>query len=315
MFTKQPAQRDIQPATLRSKHQKVKKFRKWMNERHPEIRSIHEVTERLAAEYMGNLSTKAGQTRNNTLSALRGIWDALRIPLGIGNPWMAVKRVEARHVAHKAFTDKQVRDIFGKAVERNAASQDSSGFWPTAIAIGYYTGLRFGDVCELSWDEVDFEKCRLVVLQNKDRKKVKPVVHPFRKEFAEILAKRWEAMGKPDEGFVWPEMAKMYKSSSRELYDELGELFKAAGIKTRRKAVAADGARVEEEVKEYGFHSLRATFATVLTDAGAMRSDIQDLIGHSSLEMTAHYSKSTAAGARVAKLVPGLGEATAETKQ
>ena len=308
VYSQQPMHREVRVGTQKLKKQRLANFVEWMGQRHPEARAVHEVTERLALQYMASLADKAGQTRNNILSDLRSIWDVLRIPLGVGNPWSAVKRVEVRHIPHQAFDFKQVRKIFTLAQQWSAAGKGDGNFWPAAIAIGYHTGLRFGDVCELSWEEVDFPGGRLVIFPNKDRAKRKPVVHPLHKDFAGFLQQRLAMLAAQKmkaEGPVWPAMAARYQKGNQRLYEEMQALFKAAGIQTRRAADRKDGPRTRS-VKEYGFHSLRATYATMLTDAGAARSDIQDLLGHATAAMTAHYSQSTKAGERVAELLPAL---------
>jgi integrase len=309
-FEQQPQQRKVEKETRGAKKSKLEAFVKWVGEKHPEVKALHEVSERMALEYMTGLAELAGGTRNSTLTDLRGIWEALRIPLGIGNPWSAVRRVEARHVPHKAFTLDQVRDIYRVAQDFEKAGRGEGNFWPAAVMIGYRTGLRFGDVCELSWDEVDWEAQRLVVWANKGKGKAKkPVVHPLHPEIARFLQARLNRKGadKLKGKRIWPDTARRYGQRNRLLYEEMHALFEAAGIVTKRDKTAEDGAR-RRQVKEYGFHSLRTTYATLLDDAGAARADVQSLMGHAQESMTAHYSRSTAAGARVAGMLPELGE-------
>ena len=188
VYEKQPATREIKARTARLKELRVESFIKWLTEKHPEAIAVQDVSERVALEYMVSLDGKAGQTRNNILSDLRSVWDVIRIPLGLDrNPWAAVKRVEARSIRQKAFTLDQVRQIMQKAIVWAAEGRGEGNFWPAAIALGYHTGLRWGDVCTLAWEEIDFSRKVLVVYPNKDRIKKKPVVHPFQEEFSGYL--------------------------------------------------------------------------------------------------------------------------------
>ena len=86
-YLAQPERRKVQAETLGAKRAKVAAWVVWMAAKHPEVRSLHEVSERMALEYMASLTGVAGGTRNSTLTDLRGVWEVVRIPLGLGNPW------------------------------------------------------------------------------------------------------------------------------------------------------------------------------------------------------------------------------------
>jgi len=99
--------------TWRAKKFKVQMFTRWITKRHPECLSAADITPRLAAEFIQHLAKdgKAGQTLNNTLSALRTVWDALRIPFSLrDNPWKVVPRREAKHDRREALTLTQVAE-------------------------------------------------------------------------------------------------------------------------------------------------------------------------------------------------------------
>ena len=54
-----------------------------------------------------------------------------------------------------------------------------------------------------------------------------------------------------------------------------------------------DWERIRKELRrpDLRVHDLRHTFATILFDAGASAPDVQAVLGHSSLQVTEHYSR------------------------
>jgi len=60
----------------------------------------------------------------------------------------------SRSVGQVARVDKQTRRPFTDQKLRTVLSA-APPEWKTAIFIGYYTGLRLGDVANLKWENVD----------------------------------------------------------------------------------------------------------------------------------------------------------------
>ncbi len=291
--------RERAAATWKAKKVKAELFVRWMKERHPEFQCAHEVTARLAAEYLQVLAAdgRAGQTRNNAISALRTVWETLKIPFGISvNPWAAVGRVEARHVRREALTLEQVLNLFAAALDFHPAGHPPE-FWSAAVALGYHTGLRFGDICTLSWDELDLDSAYLELIPRKTaRKSDRPTAHKLPPEVVALIPRRPTKAS----GEIWPVVARMWRNVDPRLYQAQRNLFTAANIKTFKKV---DG----RLVKTIGFHSLRHTYITLLDTARVDMDTIRRQAGHTNKLMTTHYSHAARASAlAVAGILPML---------
>jgi len=105
---------------------------------------------------------------------------------------------------------------------------------------------------------------------------------------------------------VWPDVARRYAYRGSQLAEGVRTLFRKAGLETAVAAPEGTGRRAR--VVQYGFHSLRHTYVTLMEDAGVDRETIQPLVGHGSPVMTSHYSHSEAATARAKGVLPALVE-------
>jgi integrase len=86
---------------------------------------------------------------------------------------------------------------------------------------------------------------------------------------------------------------------------EFREICEAAGLVVRRPG---EGRR-KTAVRAVTFHSLRHACVTAAAAAGVDMTDIQRLVGHSSVGMTERYdhSEGEAAALRVARAMPVIG--------
>lgn len=297
-YEQQRETRRVKERTLKDKVGKVEVFIEWLQKTHPEIVYLHELTDQLAGEYMRHLYEQgcSGQTQNNHLSALRSVWSTIRIPAYLpGNPWEAVQRVEAVHQNKQAFTLEQIQKLYAQA---RKFESEWPGFWPAAIALGFHTGLRLGDVIELEAEEYCREEGVLRLVPNKTWKKGQPLVLPLHRDFD-----RW--IPDVESGRFWPQVAKVYygPGNGQELFAEWRTLLKSAlGLESR----TAKGENRKKRVARYGFHSLRHTYVSLARQQGAPIDDIQYAVGHGSPMMTRHYDQSRDAAARTGELMPAL---------
>jgi len=231
------------------------------------------------------------------LSGLKSVFAVVRNAAGLTqNVWDTIPRVSANSIRKKDLTLEQIKNLYNEAFKLTSRVAD---FWPAAILLGFYGGLRLGDVCTLSWNEIDFEKGLISILPNKTKKYEKPVVFPMPAELKAILLKQ-----KSNHIFVWPDIVKAYNAKSNWLFDEWNALCKACEIETFREA--EEGETRVRGVKEYGFHSLRHAHRTIGRESGATAEDLRDTGGWSTLQMADHYDHSLGAGQRVAEKLPKI---------
>jgi integrase len=304
LYESQPKPRQMSAATARTKRINVNHFVKWVLRAHPELEFLHELSEEVASAYFSSQRGLVGQTRNNRLSALHDVFRVIRIAAGLQkNIWDAIPRVDKGVVQKSALTLDQVKLLFEKSLEFPSRERT---FWPAAIAIGFHTGLRWGDVVTLEWKEIRLEEGILVLVERKKRRRNKSLALILHEDFLPWLLLAGEKWGR--DGYVWPEIAAEYlrdgQHAVRWLLKEFNDLCALAGIQVSRKAL--EGENRVNDVKEVGYHSFRYTFVTELENRGEDLSTIQKIVGHGSPRMTGSYSYSLAAGLKVKDVLPSL---------
>lgn len=149
----------------------------------------------------------------------------------------------------------------------------AEGEWRTMILVALRTGLRFGELLALRWQDVDLVAGRILVRQNW------------------VLGQ----VGTPKSGHareipLGEEVLKALKSH-RHLRGPLvfctmaGEVFT---VGEPRYWLARFCRRAS--LREIGWHTLRHTFASHLAMRGAPLKAIQELLGHATIQMTMRYA-------------------------
>ena len=150
--------------------------------------------------------------------------------------------------------------------------QAAAPAWRTMITVAARTGLRLGELIGLRWSDVDLTRARLVVRQAIVRGAVTTPKN-----------------GKSRTVDLCAEAVDVLKAH-RHLRGPL--VFCGAGGKPLRRAETKWplwGACKRAELPRAGWHALRHTFASHLAMLGATPKAIQELLGHSTLEMTMRY--------------------------
>ena len=145
--------------------------------------------------------------------------------------------------------------------------------WRAMIIVAARTGLRIGELLALRWRDVDLEAGRLVVRRSASygevstpkngRTRELPLSDEARAALIEQRHERGELVFCDDNG------AMLTRNSCRR---PLHRACKRAGI------------------RRIGWHKLRHSFASHLTMRGAPLKSVQELLGHSTIEMTMRYA-------------------------
>jgi integrase len=143
-----------------------------------------------------------------------------------------------------------------------------------ASLVGYCrTGMRWGELCELQWGDVDLKAGRLVVRRafacghvgppksGKDREV------PLSPQTVAALTQHRHLRG--DLVFCRPDGRRLAYHPTDEV---LKRICKRAGLRRVR------------------WHALRHTFASHLVMRGRSLKEVQELLGHSTIEMTMRYA-------------------------
>ncbi len=184
----------------------------------------------------------------------------------------------------KAFTLAHVRKLL------DAAPDDE---WHGMIYVGYYTGLRLGDVAHLQWDNVDIRgKCLTVIPDKRETRRPRPPlevpIHPHLLNWFKL----WRADTQTNETvFVFPKLSQKKTEGDKGLSNTFTRLITKAGIENPTVREKMEGSQRSRAVLAYGFHSLRSTFNTQLEAAGVKVEDRMKLSDHTSPEMNLRYTK------------------------
>lgn len=134
------------------------------------------------------------------------------------------------------------------------------------VTMGYYTGMRAGEILGLTWDKVNLKE-GFIELEPEDTKTSEP-----RTIYLDPLLKD-----------MFAELAKVRHISHNFVFT-----FKGKSIKNIRKSFkrACEKAGIED----FWFHDLRHTFNTNMRKAGVDRSVIMKITGHTTHAMFERYN-------------------------
>ena len=262
-FSTDTSQNKRTDRTMKSKKSAWFTFYEWMQDKHPDIETMNDVSREIAHDYMKTFKEKSSSTYNNNKNCLSSIWQTLIIPYNLKeNIWRLISGAENDSTSYRDFTYQEVMQIIAEA----------KGFWRYATAIGFYTGLRFKDVVHLKKSQIHGQYIVLIPAKtHRNKKDVYIFIHPDLQKILDYVI----AESDPGQDYLFPQAVRDYKKKS--LQTAYGKLLEACEIKEDSRGII-------------GFHSLRHTFVTINEAAGVDRKVLQGIVGHGSPVMTGHYS-------------------------
>ena len=216
-------------------------------------------------------------TANQAITILR---TALKEAQGSGlvgsNAALGVRPVKSEkdRARRRPFTLPELRRILSKA----------HGEWRGLILFGLYTGQRLGDIAGLTWQNVDLERRELAFVTRKtSRRQLLPIAEPLQ-NFLESL----EAGDIPSAPlFPKASSAKRVSNLCNQFYDLLAD---AGLVPVRTRKARGVGRDRRRSFNELSFHALRHTATSLMKNAGIPAAIVQDVIGHESSAISAHYT-------------------------
>lgn len=155
---------------------------------------------------------------------------------------------------HEVFSDKEVFALVGYFKDKGRL--DMALF----IEFLYYTGFRIGQALALLWSDVDD---KYIYRRSKDKERNEPF--PLMNELQRILQEMPRYKDKPEKVFYWA------TNSQAALSRDLNAAMKELHIPKNNR----------------GWHVFRKTAATRWAEAGLPIQEVQKLLGHSRVEVTA----------------------------
>lgn len=233
--------------------------------------------------------------------------------------YVVTKRASAEYELFADNADEEIHTISHKQYEKlieYLTKKESVALLPVQIA--YYTGLRIGEVCGLTWQDIDFDKQQIVVRRsmryNSKRhktevgatksKKIRTV--DFGDKLKNILTVARQEQKRNKKKYGGLHSTNYYtaiKENSRTYYDvyvlptgdEAPDDYKKLNLVCTKpdgsftSPSGVEGAcrsargKLKDLDDSFHFHTLRHTFASNLLANGASPKDLQELLGHASV--------------------------------
>ena len=245
-----------------------------------QVETVADVTEDVAQSFLSYYWSRgiSPKTYNSVLDILRCVF---RLMNKDSNPFAGFKKKACHTEERVAFTVEQLQQIWD-----TLNSPDYHMLHKEEMIVLYklalYTGARCGDLCLLRWSSVDMQNWVIRFIPHKTAHSSHKIVEiPFDNYLYEVLSPLDQSTE-----YVLPNVAYRYQHNSGGISRDTKKLLLAAGLKpndagTTRRVLA---------VSRMGFHAFRHTAASIMIRKGVNPLVVQDLLGHTSINMTAHYT-------------------------
>ena len=234
-------------------------------------------------------ATKAPKTLNRRISSLSSFYKylagaaaELRLPINVPNP--AHAQFIARESSDplegtRALTATRARQLMGLP-----AGDEVLDFRDRAILKTYlYTGVRLATACRLRVSDFhqDGEQATLTINEKGNKHRTIGIHFAAAEAISEYLKK------------AGLESGPLFRARPAPHRDELGEkpMSEASMYRIIAGYVEKLPGAVKQGARLYSTHSLRATTATLLLDAGVDLRKVQELLGHRHVTTTQIYDK------------------------
>ena len=287
-----------EPATQARYKASVKAFLDWLGERVE--KPLESLTVADIRSFRESLR-KGGRTARTCQHYVRDIASGLRTAVREGllthNPASGLDPLEnSDSMERKPFIGTEVSKLV-----KHAPSAD----WKGIILCGLYAGLRLGDAAKLKWGAVDFDEGTLRLIPAKTKRKKREICIPLHPELRGFLDNH--PIADDPIAPLFPSLAKRSVSGKNGLSLGFAAIMGTAKV-SRGKARIVEKESAGRTTHERGFHSLRHTFVTMLTNSDVGEDLRMKLAGHSDSEVHAiysHFEVKTLAAA--IEKMPGLG--------
>ena len=271
---------EVAASTLMTYKTDTKKLVDFMGDRADQ--DISEVSRQDLLDFRdGEMKSLSPGSVNDRIKLLRMVFkSARREGLITDNPAEFVDSVRgAKRKPKPVFTIDQLRAVL-------AAADDE---WKSMIQFGLYSGQRLGDVARLTWANLDLQARELRIETQKTGKIVI-------QSLAGPLLAHVESLPVSDDP-VQPLHPRAFEfvgrlGSTSELSGQFVDLLVSVGLRQKKahRKIHGKGRGVGSSSGGLAFHCLRHTAVTMLKEAGIPAATVMELTGHSSKEMSEHYT-------------------------
>ena len=270
------AERRYSPLTIRNYRRDIERFVAWLGVAPGEF-DPQRVTAEDIHDWIVHRSTEGGLSAasvNRELSSLRALWHWLMRSGHVKND--IFMRIGTLRTSRRlpAFVPQTRMDEVLDDVREGMQADDFESRRDALIVLMFYTcGLRLAELVGIDRDDFSADFRTLKVLGKGDKERLVPIIDPVRREIIAYLEQR-----------VGPDIC---NSHEKALF--LSSLGRRISRSTVYRVVRRELSRAGVQGKKSP-HVLRHTFATHLLNDGADMREIQELLGHTSLQATQVYT-------------------------
>jgi integrase len=257
---------------------------------------ISAITPRDIVRFRDHLAARLStSTANHAVKVVRmALKDAQADSLVTANVAIGVRRAKSTEESgrRRPFTLPEIKRLVRAA----------HGEWEGIILFGLYTGQRLGDIARLTWQNLDLSRRELALVSRKTKRRV---VIPLATPLQRFLLDRMDAGDDPKQP-LFPKAfaAKRVSALSNQFYDIMAD---TGLVEPRKHKSNGKGRNSRRAFNELSFHALRHTATSLMKNAGVSPAVVQDIIGHDSSAVSAHYTHiEEAPKRRAVDLLPDL---------
>jgi integrase len=234
---------------------------------------LDEITGEGASDFAAHRLTEGMQvsTANNSLRVLRRI-------LNLAVEWSVLGT--APKVKVLSGERRRERVISPDEEARYLAAAPEPLAWIASVLAD--TGMRPEECFRLRWEAITWLNGRngaLLVTHGKTAAARRVI--PMTPRVRLVLEARWDAAGKPEDGWVWPAPTRSGHVEPSSLRKQHARAFKTIAEESAK--------RNEKPVRQFVLYSLRHTFLTRLGQSGCDAWTLARIAGHSSIGISSRY--------------------------
>jgi integrase len=220
---------------------------------------------------------RSPQTVNHLVRKVLASPFGLAVKLGIiaSTPVAHLPALKSTRIEKGVFTPEEISKLVA------VASLD----WKGVILVGYFTGARLKDACNLRWGNVDLVNKTITFRAGKTGQIITVTIHP---ELEEHLLSPSRKVSDDPNTFLFPSLAGKSGGGKSGLSMAFKRLMEKAGVEAGVARLKAG--KKGRSFALRSFHSLRHSFISALANAGVASELRRTLSGHSSEEMHAVYT-------------------------
>lgn len=235
-----------------------------------------------ALEFRKIISERSSNTTaNNAMKVLSSVFGCAHADgIIIGNPFSKITKLPSDSISKQHFTIQQVERLLSVADPE----------WRSMILFAVYTAQRLGDICSLSFGQIDYEKKEILFTTEKTGRNMAIPAHDALWAHIMTLQRGLPASPVHPRAYGWKKETSI-GIVSRNFYNLMVEAGLAKFRSVHKKRESADDN--SREVSPLSFHSLRHATATWLRQVNVSESICMEIVGHDSKSVDRAYVAKT----------------------